>query len=100
MGRISWAAPSSGLSAMTDFSEETIARLLAALPPAPEGWTRAAVELPQASAAIEELTASAMADQEARAMMLADLEAALRQVGVEPRRQLLESLRARLNGLP
>ena len=99
MGRIGWAGPSSGLSAMTSFSEEMLARLLAALPPAPDAWTRAAVELPQARAAIEELAASARADQAARAAIAADLEAALRNAGVEPRRELLDSLRNRLNGL-
>ena len=100
MGRIGWPGPSSGLSAMTGYSEETIARLLAVLPPAPEGWTQAAIELPHAQAAIEELAASAQADAAAREMIVADLDEALRGVGVEPRCQLLESLRSRLNGLP
>ena len=85
---------------MTDYSEEMIARLLAVLPPAPEGWSQAAIELPHAHAAIEELAASAQADAAARETIVADLEKALRSAGVEPRRQLLENLRSRLDGLP
>ncbi|HET8979157.1 MAG TPA: hypothetical protein VFN87_13430 [Solirubrobacteraceae bacterium] len=79
--------------------EEQLAELIAALPPAPEGWVRAAIELPGARAAIEGLTARAAADSEARAAMLADLERALRGAGVEPGPGLLDVLRARLRGL-
>lgn len=82
---------------MTEFSEERLAVLIAALPPVPEGWTEAATELPRARAAIEQLAARASSDQAAREAILADLEEALRATGVVPRRQLLDTLRIRLS---
>lgn len=85
---------------MTEFSEERLAVLIAALPPVPEGWIEAAVELPRARTAIDELVARATADQAARQAILRDLEEALRATGVVPRRQLLDTLRTRLTDLP
>jgi len=82
---------------MTELSEERLAELLAALPPAPAAWVQAAVELPGARAAIDELTERALTDSRARERILADLESALRAAGVQPRPQLLEALRARLS---
>ena len=84
---------------MTDLSEERLGELIMLLPPAPRGWEEAAIELPRARLAIDELTARAMADQEARHAILADVEQALREVGVVPRPKLLETLRARLRRL-
>ena len=84
---------------MTDLTEETLADLIAALPPAPEAWVQSAVELAQVRAAMDELIALAGADSQARAAILADLEQALRGRGVEPRRQTLEQLRVRLSRL-
>ncbi|MFL5823431.1 MAG: hypothetical protein ACJ764_08325 [Solirubrobacteraceae bacterium] len=84
---------------MTDLTEEQLAELIAALRPPPEGWVQAAVELPAARAAIDELGVRAQADRQAREMMLADLEAALREVGVDPRPLLVEQLRVRLSRL-
>ena len=81
---------------MTDLSEERLGELIAALPPAPPGWVEAAVELPAARAAIDELVARALADEATREAILADLESALRTAGVEPRPPLLDGLRARL----
>ena len=81
---------------MPEFSEERLAELIALLPPPPVGWVQAAIELPRARAAIDELTVRATADQQLRRAILADLEEALRGAGVEPRPELLESLRARL----
>ena len=85
---------------MTDLSEERIAHLIASLPPAPPAWTEAASELPRATAAIDELTARATADADARRQILADLEHALRGAGVEPHPPLIERLRARLADAP
>lgn len=82
---------------MSELSEERLAELLAALAPAPAAWVQAAVELPRARAAIDELTERALADSRARERILADLESALRAAGVQPRPQLLETLRARLS---
>jgi hypothetical protein len=77
--------------------EQEIARLIAKLPPAPSGWVLAAQQLPAARAAIDGLVEQALADAEARKRILADLEGALRQAGVEPSRAALESLRTRLD---
>jgi hypothetical protein len=81
---------------MTDLSEERLGELIATLPPAPPGWVEAAVELPAARAAIEGLVARALADEATREAILADLESALRDAGVEPRPPVLDSLRDRL----
>ena len=82
---------------MKDLPEERLGELLAALPPAPRGWVEAAVELPAARLAIDELVARALADLTTREAVLADLESALRRAGVEPRPAMVDSLRARLN---
>ena len=74
---------------MTGPNEETLADLIAALPPAPSAWVQSAVELPQARAVIDELVARATADSQAREAILADLERALRGRGVEPGRHML-----------
>ena len=81
---------------MTDLAEEQIAELIALLPPAPVPWVQAAVELPEARAAIDELVTRAMTDRDRREAILADLEAALRDAGVGPQRHLVAELRARL----
>jgi len=81
---------------MLELNEERLADLIAALPPAPEAWVQAACELPAASAAIDQIVERALAAQEARATVIADLESALREAGVEPRRQLVDRLRERL----
>ncbi len=44
------------------YDEERIARLLKALPPAPEGWVRAAQELPRSRRELDEIVARAEAD--------------------------------------
>lgn len=82
---------------MSKFSEERVAELIAALPPAPAGWVEAAVELPLASAAIEEIAARCLAEEGARQAALADLEEVLRQAGVEPSRRLVDRLRERID---
>jgi hypothetical protein len=84
---------------MREPAEEELAELIAALPPVPSGWVQAAVELPHARAAIDQLVERALADEEGREAILADLENALRAAGVEPRPQLLDDLRARLGTL-
>ncbi|HWD65696.1 MAG TPA: hypothetical protein VG405_11020 [Solirubrobacteraceae bacterium] len=81
---------------MSKYTEERVADLIAALPPAPAGWVDAAVELPLASAAIEGIVARCLAEEGARQAALADLEQTLRQAGVEPRRELVDRLRQRI----
>ena len=77
--------------------EERLAALISALPPAPEAWVRAAQELPAARAGLDEIVARAEADAAFRAIVLEDLEAALRAEGYEPASPLVEELRRRLS---
>jgi hypothetical protein len=84
---------------MSEYSEERLGELIALLPPPPTSWVQAAVELPGARGAIDELVTRAIADERVRRAILADLEKALRAAGVDPRPELTESLRARLGEL-
>ena len=84
---------------MTEFhtyDEERLAELLRVLPPAPEGWVKAAQELPRARREMDEIVARAEADQQFRAAVMADLEAALEQAGYDIDRSLLPALKERL----
>jgi hypothetical protein len=76
--------------------EERLGELLRILRPAPEGWVRAAQELPFARDTFGEIVSRAEADLEFRAALIADLETALGQAGYEPGERLLEELRRRL----
>lgn len=78
------------------YDEERLGALLRILRPAPDGWVRAAQELPAARRSLDELVARAEADREFRAALIADLEAALEHEGVEPRPRLVEELERRL----
>jgi hypothetical protein len=78
------------------YDEERLGALLRRLPPAPEGWVRAAQELPRARAALDDLVARAEADAELRARILTDLEAALAGEGIAPGPRVIAELRARL----
>jgi hypothetical protein len=80
---------------MSAYDHDTLGRLIAALPPAPAGWVRAAQELPAARRGIDSILARAVADAAYRERVLADLESALAEVGVEPTPPLLEELRER-----
>jgi hypothetical protein len=81
---------------MTNYDEQQLAKLLKALPPAPEGWVRAAQELPRARRELDTIVERARADEEYRKSVVADLEAALRESGHEPDPVLVAALRARL----
>jgi hypothetical protein len=82
---------------MNDYSEERLGVLIGTLAPAPAAWVEAAIALPRARAAIDDLAARATADAQARAKILAALEDALRGAGVEPHPSYVERLRARLS---
>jgi hypothetical protein len=82
---------------VTAFDEERLARLIRVLPPAPEGWVRAAQELPFARAELDEIVARAEADAAFRERLIADLEAALAAEGYESDSALRAALRARLD---
>ena len=80
---------------MSAYHEDRLSELIAALPPAPEAWVRAAQELPAARAGLDEIVARAEADAEFRVALIADLEATLAREGYEPDRPLVEELRRR-----
>jgi hypothetical protein len=78
------------------YDEERLAELLRTLPPAPEGWVRAAQELPRSRRELDDIVARAVADQAFRQALIDDLERGLREVGYEPESLPLEELRRRL----
>jgi hypothetical protein len=80
------------------YDEERLGGLLRRLPPAPTGWVRAAQELPGARRSLDDIVGRAEADAEFRRLVVADLEAALDQEGVEPAPRLVDELRERLDG--
>lgn len=82
------------------FDEERLGALLRVLRPAPRGWMEAAQELPGARRALDDLVARAESDLEFRAAVLADLEVALEQAGVEPDRRTVSWLEERLGQRP
>ena len=67
------------------------------LPPAPEGWVKAAQELPRVRAELDDIVARAVADAEFRRALIADLEDALKSEGYEPETIPLDELRRRLD---
>ena len=78
---------------MREYDEQRLGRLIGMLPPAPEGWVRAAQELPAARRGLDQLVARAEADAAFRASVLANLESALQAEGVEPEPRALGELR-------
>ena len=82
---------------MSGYDEERIAALLGLLPPPPAGWVRAAQELPRARAEIAALVARAEEDAAFRALVVADLEAALEAEGIEATPSVVAALRTRLS---
>jgi hypothetical protein len=82
---------------MDPHPEERLAELLALLPPAPRGWVEAAQELPLARLGLDRLVARAEADARFRELLIADLEAAFAQEGVEADPATVEAIRRRLS---
>jgi hypothetical protein len=80
---------------MNAYDHDALVRLIAVLPPAPAGWVQAAQELPAARKGIDELVARAEADASFRAELVANLESALAEAGVEPTPPILDELRER-----
>jgi hypothetical protein len=79
------------------YDETRLAELLRALPPAPEGWVRAAQELPRVRREMDDIVARAEADAAFRQALIEDLEAGLRLEGYEPEVMPLDELRRRLS---
>jgi hypothetical protein len=82
---------------MSGYDEERIAALLGLLPPPPEGWILAAQELPRARAEIAALVARAEEDAAFRALVVADLEAALEAEGIDATPSVVAALRTSLS---
>jgi hypothetical protein len=81
---------------MSGYAEERIAELLRMLPAPPQGWVRAAQELPQARAEIDQIVARSETDAAFRARLVADLEAALEAEGYVATPSVVAALRLRL----
>jgi hypothetical protein len=84
---------------MSTYDHDTLGRLIAVLRPVPAGWVRAAQELPAARRGIADIVDRAVADAAYRERVVADLESALAEVGVEPTPPILEELRERFRSL-
>jgi hypothetical protein len=84
------------MTAKGSYDEARLAALLRALPPAPEGWVRAAQELPRVRRELDDIVARAEADAEFRKQLIEGLEEALRAEGYEPEVMPLDELRRRL----
>lgn len=84
---------------MSTYDHDTLGKLIAALPSAPDGWVRAAQELPAARRGIDDIVDRAVADAAYRARAVADLESALAEAGIEPSPPLLEELRERFRSI-
>lgn len=84
---------------MTSYDEQQIARLIASLPPVPQGWAEAAYEIPQTQVELGSIIERIERDEAFRASVQADIDRALTEAGVEPNEQLVERLRRRLVAL-
>ena len=80
---------------MSGSEHDNLGRLIAALHPAPEGWIRAAQQLPAARRGIDDIVGRAEADAAYRERLIADLESALEAEGIEPTPSILDELRNR-----
>jgi hypothetical protein len=80
---------------MTGYDEERIAELLRLLSAPPQGWVRAAQELPHARAEIDQIVARAEGDAAFRARIVADLETALEAEGYQATPSVVAALRLR-----
>jgi hypothetical protein len=84
---------------MNAYDHNSLARLITALPPAPLGWVKAAQELPAARRGIDDIVGRASGDAAYRERVVADLESALADVGIDPTPPLLNELRERFRSL-
>ena len=84
------------LMTMRSYNEERLGELLRVLRPAPQGWVRAAQELPFARRTFDEIVTRAEADIAFRDALVADLESALAREGYEPDRRVIDEIRVRL----
>lgn len=81
---------------MKPYDHNRLAELLAALPPAPQGWEAAAQELPRIERAIDALTRRIEGDASLGTDEVDRLESALAQAGIAADPRILEQARALL----
>lgn len=79
------------------YGEERLGQLVGLLPPAPEGWVRAAQEIPAFRRTLDEIVARAEADRKFREALLADLDTAIAQAGYRPDPRVVEAVRKRMS---
>jgi len=84
---------------MNGYDEERIGRLLRLLPPAPEGWVRAAQELPAARAALDELVAREVPGAGSALALALATAAAVVAAGYEPSPFIVSRLRRLLEAV-
>jgi hypothetical protein len=85
------------MTKLQGFDEERLGRLIGLLEPVPEGWVRAAQEIPVLRRSLDEILARAEAEAAFRPALIANLEAALAEAGYEPEPRLVEALRRYLS---
>lgn len=79
------------------YHEERLGRLVGLLPPAPEGWVRAAQEIPAFRVMLDDIVARAESDRAFREALIADLEAAIAEAGYEPEPRVVEEVRRQID---
>ena len=85
------------MTKLQGFDEEQLGRLIGLLEPVPEGWVRAAQEIPVLRRSLDEILARAEAEAAFRPALIANLEAALAEAGYKPEPRLVEALRRHLS---
>jgi hypothetical protein len=79
------------------YHEERLGRLVGLLPPAPEGWVRAAQEIPAFREMLDDIVGRAESDRAFRDALIADLEAAISAAGYEPEPRVVEEVRRQID---
>ena len=82
---------------VTAYDEERLGDLLSALPPAPQGWVKAAQGLPFIHARVDEIVARAEQDDDYRRRVVADPLTALEEADVVAHADAVEILRRELD---
>lgn len=77
--------------------EIAVGRLIAGLPPAPQGWVEAAHEIPTTQAELESIIDRIERDEQFRAAVQADIAEALTEAGFTADDTLVERLRKQLS---
>ena len=81
---------------MTAYDEQRLGEILAALPPAPEAWVRAAQDFPLLKQSLDEIIERAETDDDYRRRVIADPAGALEEADVVAHADAVEILRRKL----